>query len=287
MLITNIPKNVFVSGNFKDTGKDIEYIQSKISSAGFNINVKWNDSGINIEDHIASCDIFITVLGIEDGIIRTVTGDTLPQMELNYAISERKEVIAIIKSPNQKSLYPKQESFRNMIRTRLHDTYFHYETSSELPNLCDTLISKGFYTAPRKLKPYKAFISHSSIDKPQVEPIVDRLKQANILTFYDKDDIGVGTSLRKTIKKAIKSVGYVVVCLSNNAIGSQWVIDEIQWALKHANKLGLVGEKFILPIRLGTFEYPKELKFLSDTKYADFAVDFETGLANLLVALKE
>lgn len=285
MLITEIPKNVFVSGNFKDTGQDIEFIQSRIQSAGFNILVKWNESGLNISDYIEQCDIFITVLGLEDGAIRTVTGDTLPQMELNYAISERKKVIAIIKKPNVSSNIPRQEFFRNMIKTRLHDSYLFYESSSDLPNLCDLLIKEGFYTLPRTLKPYKAFISHSSKDKPKVEKIVQRLNQASILTFYDKHDIGVGMSLKKTIKKAITSVGYVVLCLSKNSIESKWVLDEIVWALEYANELGLEGDDFILPVRLETFEYPEKISFLKDIKYADFASDFETALANLIAAL--
>jgi hypothetical protein len=120
-----------------------------------------------------------------------------------------------------------------------------------------------------------------------VERIVQRLNQAKVQTFYDEDSIGVGMNLKSTIRKAISSVGYVLVCLSPSAVESKWVRQEIAWAIEEVSRLGLVDDDdFILPVRIKPFEAGEELAFLIDKHYADIAADFETGITEILAAVR-
>ena len=102
-----------------------------------------------------------------------------------------------------------------------------YDVTTDLPALCERLIAAGIDEVAQPLRPHKAFLCHSSSDKPMVERIVQRLKRAEILTFYDRHDIGVGMSISETIRQAITEVGYVIVCLSPPTPDSPWVRAEI------------------------------------------------------------
>lgn len=275
----------FISGNFTDTFKHIQSIQEFLRTAGFDAQVKLNNSSPPSQEMIEAADVFISVLGIEEGAVKTPFGDTLPQAELTYAIQQRMPIVAFVYRPGEKSPHPRQEHFRKTVQLRLGHAVIKYDSPSELPSCCIELIRAGIEDVAKPLKPNKVFISHTSIDKPIVERIVQRLKQAEILTFYDKHDIGVGASLRKTIRDAITQVGYVLLCLSPAALASKWVRDETAWALEHANHLAIDGGEFVLPVRIKEFEIPQELAFLSDRKYADVAADFETGVSTILAAV--
>lgn len=277
--------NLFISGSFSDVLNHMEVIQRGLEDAGFTVRLKRNDSDPPSQELIDDAEIFIAVVGLEEGAIKTPTGETLPQAELNYAIRRRKPVIAFLYKPGEKSRSPSQERLRQLVRLRLGQTVVTYEDAAELLPACIQLMTEGVEALAVPLKPNKAFVCHSSKDKPIVERIVQRLKQAEILTFYDKHDIGVGMSLTDTIRTAIAEVGYVVVCLSPSAIESQWVRDEIAWALEQANHLSIDGSDFVLPVRIKPFELPEELRFLGDRKYADVAADFESGVSTLTAAL--
>ena len=94
-------------------------------------------------------------------------------------------------------------------------------------------------------------------------------------------------NIKATIRKAISSVGYVLVCLSPTATESAWVRQEIAWALEEVSKLGLVDDDdFILPVRIAQFESTPELAFLQEKHYADIAADFETGITEILAAVR-
>lgn len=284
-MIEVVSGRYFISGGFADCLADILLIQKGLQAVGLTADVKLNNSGATSEELIRNCDVFIAVIGLEDGAIKTPTGETLPQLELNLAIRERRPVIAFLRSPERSSASPSHGSFRQMIRLRLHDAVIAYENPEELPTLCQQLVIREAGAVAKVMRPYKVFICHSSIDKPVVERIVQRLAQANVLTFYDRHGIGVGMSITNTIRRAIAEVGYVLVCLSPKALESQWVRQEIAWGLEHAERLGPNGEDFILPVRVAPFVLPDELKFLGDRKYADVAADFESGIQAIIAAV--
>ncbi|GEM_PF-4436287 len=283
MIIT--PKtNVFLSGNFTDTGNDLQVIQELLKRAGLTAVVKDGSVAETTEQLIRNCEFFVAVIGVEEGHIKTPVGETLPQMELDMAIRERIPVVAFVKHIVQESPYQRQELLRRYVHHRLGESVFAYETTSDLPKLCrQLLVTIDSVAVP--LKPNKVFLSHSSSDKPLVRDVADRLEEAGIATFFDEADIDVGQSLRKTIQRAISSVGYVLVFLSQKSITSDWVRDELAWALEHANRLGIAGDEFIVPVCLESVEFPPELLELSDQRFADLSSDFDSGVNGLISAL--
>lgn len=277
----------FISGGFEESYSDMRIIQSTLSDIGYTATIKHNNEGPTSAELINGHSVFVTVLGLKEAAIKTPEGDTLPQLELNQAIRERIPVIGFLKSPDSQSISPRQHFFRTMMQHRLGDALIKYDTQSQLPQLCQELIVLGPEVMAKPLKPLKVFICHSSKDKPVVERIVERLNRAQVLTFYDKDSIGVGMNLKKTIKRAISSVGYVLVCLSPASLESEWVRQEIAWALEQVSRLGIGDDdEFILPVRIAPFDITPELKFLTEKHYADIAADFETGMAEILAAVR-
>lgn len=276
---------VFISGNFTDTLNDVVLVAYEFAKRGVPVWLKQNNEGPTSEELIQDCDVFAAVVGEQMGAVVTPSGDTLPMLELQLATVLRKPVLAFIRGPDSSEIPARQRFMRKALEIQLGDAVLSYVTDGDLRVHCELLYRSGLTSKARPVRPNRAFVCHASADKPKVERIVQRLKQSGILTFYDKHDIGVGNSLRDTISRAIRQVGYVVVCLSEAAIESTWVRQEIVWALQHAERLGPEGEDFILPVIVGPCQLPADLKFLEDRHYADVYADFETGVSKLIAAM--
>jgi hypothetical protein len=93
----------------------------------------------------------------------------------------------------------------------------------------------------------KVFLSHSNRDKALVREIRRQLP-GHIRTWLDEDDLLVGQDLNISIKSAIQQdADFVVVFLGKEAVASEWVKLELEWALEHEKKIGRV---FVLPVLL-------------------------------------
>jgi len=89
------------------------------------------------------------------------------------------------------------------------------------------------------------FLSHSSADKPLVEAVLVELGRRGIVAWLDKHELVSGGTLSQAISEAIKQQATVAVFLSDNAVTSDWVNDELTEALKvHA-------DVDIIPVYLG------------------------------------
>lgn len=89
------------------------------------------------------------------------------------------------------------------------------------------------------------FISHSSLDKPQlVEPLVQELKAKNVSVWYDKESIIYGENIKNKIMQGIQSSLVFVIILDDSFLKSCWANLELGISL-HS------GEK-ILPILYNT-----------------------------------
>jgi len=107
---------------------------------------------------------------------------------------------------------------------------------------------------------YNAFISYSHKDKETIEWLKDilvkfwvpRYKQRSI--HLDRDSLLSGGGLNTAIKKNLKSSEFLIVCCSENAIGSPWVDKEIKYFLEEhpiqhvlACRVGPPSDDFHLP----------------------------------------
>lgn len=73
----------------------------------------------------------------------------------------------------------------------------------------------------------KAFISHSSKQKPIVEKIANAL--GHDFTIVDKYTFESGKELQEEIRSSIQSADVFMLVISDEALNSSWVIEEITW----------------------------------------------------------
>lgn len=93
------------------------------------------------------------------------------------------------------------------------------------------------------------FMSHSSADRRLVGVIATELKSCGVATWMDEDQLLLGESLAKSIRRAIRvQCDFVVFLLSRKAARSAWVRREFRWAL--AEERHRCGRPFVLPVLL-------------------------------------
>ncbi len=80
-------------------------------------------------------------------------------------------------------------------------------------------------------EPKKIFISYSHQDRDAVAWIDSVLeKREGFMVWYDKGLVP-GEVYRKKIAKVIREAGYFIILLSNSSVNSDWVLDEVEYAL--------------------------------------------------------
>lgn len=93
----------------------------------------------------------------------------------------------------------------------------------------------------------KIFLSHSSRDTAIVREVRSFLPRS-ISTWLDDDNLVITPHLAVSLKETIQAdTDFVVIFLGREAIKSEWISRELQWALEREKELGRV---FILPILL-------------------------------------
>lgn len=119
------------------------------------------------------------------------------------------------------------------------------------------------------------FLSHNSIDKPFVEKLAKDLRLLGVNVWFDKWEINVGDSILWKIEEGIRENEYLGVVCSPESIKSIWVKAELAAAWQKQLKSNKV---IVIPIFYRDCDLPL---FLSDRKYADFRVDYQSGLREL------
>ncbi|UHA73505.1 toll/interleukin-1 receptor domain-containing protein [Paenibacillus sp. 481] len=123
------------------------------------------------------------------------------------------------------------------------------------------------------------FISHSSHDKPFARLLATDLAEAGHFPWIDDWQIKVGDSIPESISNALQKSDFVIVVLSHNSIGSEWVKQE--WYTKYWDEIA-TGKVKVIPLMIEDCEIPELLK---TKKYADFRNDYNDGLTDLLISL--
>lgn len=120
------------------------------------------------------------------------------------------------------------------------------------------------------------FISYSHHDKEFVNRLTIDLGSAGIGVWVDEKEIKVGESISQKVEKGISSCDFFCLVISRHSVNSSWVEREYRIAL---NKQLSGTTPIILPLRIQDVELPV---LLGDTKYADFSMDYDSGLKELL-----
>lgn len=123
----------------------------------------------------------------------------------------------------------------------------------------------------------KVFISHSSIDKPLLEPIIKLLRYELDLKFpsdiwLDKWKIMAGDNIYQEIEKGVESADMVVLFASPSSLKSKWV--EKEWQTKHGAEIKT--QNIYLVVALLDNIKPEQLPEFIRHKYA---VRFEEDIA--------
>ncbi len=94
---------------------------------------------------------------------------------------------------------------------------------------------------------YDVFLSHSSKDKAVVRTIAERLRTDGIRPWLDEWEIKPGDSIPAKIEEGLEQSRVLVLAMSENAFGSDWVTLESQ-TFRFRDPLN--KERRFIPLRL-------------------------------------
>jgi len=127
----------------------------------------------------------------------------------------------------------------------------------------------------------RTFISHTHEDKLFVRCLVEDLGNAGVNVWLDEQELKVGDSIIEGISSGLTDSDYLIVVLSCASSASNWVRAELNAALM--DQLSS-GGTVVLPALIEDCDLPV---LLQDRVYADFRVDYQTGLSALLEVLAQ
>ncbi len=76
-------------------------------------------------------------------------------------------------------------------------------------------------------KPYQVFLSHATADKWLAKTLCEKIEATGATTFRDDRDIHGGEDIPEEIRRQIKNSREVVVLLTPESVGRQWVTLEV------------------------------------------------------------
>ncbi len=80
----------------------------------------------------------------------------------------------------------------------------------------------------------RVFVSHSARDREFVRgEIIACLHAAGIETWYSEDDIRTADHWERSILAGLRACDWFLVVMSRNSARSEWVKDELHWAMEH------------------------------------------------------
>ncbi|HEY7019572.1 MAG TPA: tetratricopeptide repeat protein [Ktedonobacterales bacterium] len=143
----------------------------------------------------------------------------------------------------------------------------------------------------------RIFISHSSGDNTFGDELVSLLRAAGCDVWYDsqgrpdahtgewQDGLYAGDSWQNQIVKELTERNVFVVILTQKAVASKWVQDELQLAWSDRNSADVTKGKVIVPVLRETCDIPKLLTLIQYVDYRPEA-DQEKARTQLLDAVR-
>ncbi|NTW53848.1 MAG: TIR domain-containing protein [Chlorobaculum sp.] len=128
---------------------------------------------------------------------------------------------------------------------------------------------------------YDVFLSHNRADKPRVRALAGWLRSAELRVWFDEWIIKPGDDIYLAIERGLETARVQVLCLSPDALGSEWVALERSTVLFRdpTNK----GRRFV-PLLLADCVLPDTLRRY---KYVDFRDDSQGAFDELVEACRE
>jgi TIR domain len=124
------------------------------------------------------------------------------------------------------------------------------------------------------------FISHRGADAQEAERLATELRTRGHQVWLDRWEIQTGDSIVGKINQGLEGAAYLILCYSDQGVSAPWMGREWMSALSRQ----LNGRDIkVLPVRLTGGEPPA---ILDDIRYADLGADWDSGVAELLAALR-
>jgi hypothetical protein len=124
------------------------------------------------------------------------------------------------------------------------------------------------------------FISHSSKDKSFVRQLAADLLAAGIDVWLDELRIKVGDSIPQKIAQGLAESDFFLIVISHNSVTSPWIQKELDNALVKEIERRRVH---VFPVKIDDANVPEIIR---DKRHSDFSTSYETGLKDLLEAIK-
>jgi TIR domain len=102
----------------------------------------------------------------------------------------------------------------------------------------------------------KAFISHSSIDKPLARQVADEIRVRGHDVWLDERDLGAGQPLGSTLSEALSDIDVFVIILTENSVASPWVLFELNQAIP----MVVSSATRMLPLKFDSTDVPSSLR---------------------------
>jgi hypothetical protein len=132
-----------------------------------------------------------------------------------------------------------------------------------------------------ELRRIRAFLCHSSADKPKVRDLFSQLATSGIEPWLDENSLLPGQDFNLEITTAVRNSDVVIVCFSRSSVTKVGYIQkEMRLVLDVADEQP-EGSLFIIPVRLEECDIPNRFKHLH---YANLYE--HDGFSKLLNALK-
>jgi hypothetical protein len=94
---------------------------------------------------------------------------------------------------------------------------------------------------------YSCFISYNTKDQKFAQKLHDNLQNNGVRCWFAPEDLKIGDEFRRTIGQEIRVRDKLLIVLSKNSIGSEWVGDEVEKALAEEKEQRTLK---LFPIRL-------------------------------------
>ena len=124
------------------------------------------------------------------------------------------------------------------------------------------------------------FVSHRDADSVEAERLARELRAHGHRVWLDRWEIQVGDSIVEKINQGLADSSYLALCYSSSDVLAPWISRE--WMSFLARQLSGKGVT-LLPVRLTGGDPPA---ILFDIRYADLVRDWNSGLTDLLNAIR-
>lgn len=131
-------------------------------------------------------------------------------------------------------------------------------------------------------KKFDVFLCHNSDDKPFVRIISGELKQNEVITWLDEEQLSPGRPWQLELEEQIGSIGGAAVFVGKNGLGP-WQENEIHAFLSEFVNRGCPVIPVILPDAQTVPELPI---FLRQMTWVDLRKDYQGGISRLVDAVK-